>query len=282
MLAHGAVPDLLHRGGQEQGVAKAEMLAGFGGSDAGVGGKAVEMIEARDAGPGRKLRVAQLAEAFLKTDGAGASARIARGNGAADARVAAFEGDFADVKADDAALFGAEELVLPKGGDIAKFEGAAEAQAGFSDRHTGEPSANGVERGAGDDRRAIGYGIVGNASRIVAHDDGALEILSEPRRGGFRAAGKREGGSGNIAAIGGHREGHAAEVGRVGGANQVHRRRVCCVDQAAVQGIQCPSAVKLKAASGADGRYLYFDGVERLDGMDLDAGEAGSCGCRLG
>ena len=65
MLAHGVVPDLLHRGGQEQGVAKAEMLAGFGGSDAGVGGEAVEMIEARDAGPGRKLRVALLAEAFL-------------------------------------------------------------------------------------------------------------------------------------------------------------------------------------------------------------------------
>ena len=258
------------------------MLAGFGGSDTGVGGETIEMIEARGGGPGRKLRVAQLAESFLKADGVGTGVRIARGNGAADTGVTAFEGDFADAEADDAANFGTEELVFPEGGDAIEFESAAEAQAGFGERHAREPGANGVERGGGDDGGAVGDGVVGDPGGIVAHHDGVLEILSEPRRGGFRAAGKREGGGGNIAAIGGHNEAHAAEVGRVGGANQVHGRRACCVDQAAVQGIQSPDTVKRKAASGADGRCLYFNRVERLDGMDLDAGEAGSCGCRLG
>jgi len=40
---------------------------------------------------------------------------IARGNRAPGARVAAFEGDFADGEADDAALVFTEETIFPEG-----------------------------------------------------------------------------------------------------------------------------------------------------------------------
>jgi hypothetical protein len=234
-LNNSSVPGA--KGQEEQGVADAEMLGGFGGSDAGVGGEAIEMIEARGGRPKRKLRVAQLAEMFLKADGVGAGVRIASGNGAADAGVAAFEGDFADAKADHAANLRAEEVVLPEGRDAVDFESAAEAQARFGHGHAGEPGANGVERGGGDDGGAVGDEIVGNAGRIVAHDNRLLEILSEPRRRELSAAGEWKGSGGDVSAIGGYSKGHTAEVGRVGGANQMHGRRACRVDQTAVQGI---------------------------------------------
>src|ERR1700674_5403610 len=105
------------------------MLAGFGGGDAGVGGQAVEMLEAIGVGPGRKMGAALLGEMFLKVDGVGTGMRIARGNGAADAGVATFKGDFADVETDYAAKLGAEELVFPEWRDAVEFQSGAETQA---------------------------------------------------------------------------------------------------------------------------------------------------------
>src|SRR5712692_2396013 len=52
---------------QKKGVAEAEEFAGFGAGDAGVGGEAVEVVEAAGGRPGRELRAAKIAESFLET-----------------------------------------------------------------------------------------------------------------------------------------------------------------------------------------------------------------------
>src|ERR1700688_1173194 len=103
------------------------------------------MLEAVGVGPGGELRAALLSETFLKTDGVGAGVRIARGDGAADAGVAAFKGDFADVETDDAAKFSAEELVFPEWWDAVEFQSCAEAQTGFGDSYAGKPIADCLE-----------------------------------------------------------------------------------------------------------------------------------------
>src|SRR5216684_3253990 len=97
-------------------VAEAEGLAGFGGGDAGVGGDAVEMVEAGGRGPGRKSFAAQVAEAFLEAGDFGGGLRVARRDGAAGARVAALEMDFADAEAHHGALVFAVEPIFPERG----------------------------------------------------------------------------------------------------------------------------------------------------------------------
>jgi hypothetical protein len=47
-------------------IADAEEFVGFGGGDAGVGGEAVEVVEAGAWGPGRQGGFAELGEAFLE------------------------------------------------------------------------------------------------------------------------------------------------------------------------------------------------------------------------
>ena len=103
-----------------------ETLAGFCRGDAGVGGEAVEMLEAVGVGPGRKMRAALLSKMFLKADGVGADARIACRNGAADAWVAAFKSDFADMETDYAAKFSTEEMVFPEWRHAVEFQSRAE------------------------------------------------------------------------------------------------------------------------------------------------------------
>jgi len=85
------------------------------------------MIEARLRRPGRYCGFAELGEALLETVEGGAGAGIARGDGAARARVAAFKVDVADGESKGAAFFGAEELIFPEGGDTVDFESGAEA-----------------------------------------------------------------------------------------------------------------------------------------------------------
>ena len=102
------------------------------------------------------MRAALLSEMFLKTDGVGAGVRIARRNRAADAWIAAFKGDFADMETDYAAKFSAEELVFPEWWHAVEFQSGSETQTGFSDSHAGKPFADGLERGRGDDRWTVG------------------------------------------------------------------------------------------------------------------------------
>jgi len=121
-----------------------EGLAGFGGGDTRVGGEAVEMLETAGVRPGWEMRTALLGETFLKADGVGAGVRIARGDGAADAWVAAFKGDFADTETHYAAKFSAEELVFPEWRDAVEFESRAETQTGFREGYAGKPFADGL------------------------------------------------------------------------------------------------------------------------------------------
>ena len=73
------------------------------------------MVEAGARRPGGESGFAELAEMLLEPGENCAGVGIARGNRAPGARVAAFEGDFADGEADDAALVFTEETIFPEG-----------------------------------------------------------------------------------------------------------------------------------------------------------------------
>jgi len=112
-------------------IADAEEFAGFGTGDAGVGGQAVEMVEARGGGVGGERFLAHGAELFLEGGEFFGGFRVARRDGAAGAGVGAFEGDFADAEAARVVFFGGEELVFPECRDAGEFESGAEAAAGL-------------------------------------------------------------------------------------------------------------------------------------------------------
>lgn len=259
---------------EKQSVADVEGLAGFGGGYAGVGGEAVEMLEAVSVRPGRQIGAALLGEMFLKADDVGAGVRIACGNRAADAWVAAFKGDFADVETDYAAKFSAEELVFPEWRHAVELQSGAETQAGFRDSHAGKPFADGLERRRGDYRWAVGDEIVGDAVGIVANHDGVAQVFGEPSGGGGGVGWKRECCDRDVASVAWNGKGDASKVRGVRCADQVQSGYARGGDQPAVEGMDGPSAVELEAASGAycGGGDVYR--VERFDGMDLDAGQA--------
>ena len=250
-------------------------LAGFGEGDAGVGGEAVEMLEAVRVRPGRQMGAALLSKMFLKADDVGADVGIACGNGAADARVAAFKGDFADVETDYAAELSAEELVFPEWRHAVELQSGAETQASFRDGHAGEPFADGLERGRGDYRWAVGNEIVGNAVGIVAYHDGVAQVFGEPFGGVGGVGWKLECCDVDVAGVAWNGKVDASKVRSVSCADQVQSGYTGGGDQPAVYGIDSPGAVELEAAGGAYGGGGDFYGVEGFDGMDLDAGQAG-------
>src|SRR6202022_167973 len=108
------------------------------------------MVEAGGGGPGRQSFAAQIAETFLEAGEGGAGLRIARGDGAAGAGVAALETDFADAEAHDAALVFAVELIFPERGQMCvRVRGACGLRGNFAavDFERGAKSlARGVER----------------------------------------------------------------------------------------------------------------------------------------
>ena len=103
----------------------------FGAGDASVCGQTIKMVEAGCGGPWRKGTAAHLAEFSGEAENFFAGTRIARGNGAARAGMAALECDCADLEAHREIFVGAEELVLPKCGHAIDFECGAETFARF-------------------------------------------------------------------------------------------------------------------------------------------------------
>ena len=195
------------------------MLAGFGGGNARVGGKAVEMLEAVSVRPGRKMGAALVSKTLLKTGGIGAGLRIAGGDGAAYAWIAAFKSDFADMETNYATKFCSEEMVFPEWRHAVELQSCAETQTGFRDRHPGKPFADGLERGRGDDGWAVGDEVVGDPGWIMANHDGVSEELAEPSGCGGGVSWKRECCDRDAAAVIWSGERNAGEVGRVGGAD---------------------------------------------------------------
>src|SRR6266404_6790472 len=108
-------------------------ISGFGGGYAGVYGQAVEMVEAGCWRPGRKSFAAEIGETLLEADEVGCGLRVAGGDGAAGAGVAALEIYFADAEADYAALVFAVELIFPECGQVSVRAGRART----SDRAAG-------------------------------------------------------------------------------------------------------------------------------------------------
>ena len=101
-------------------VTNAQNFASFAGSDARVGGETVIVVEADFGAPRRDMRAAVIAEDFLEAGNDNSRVRIARGNGAARARIAALEIHFADAEAHGAPFFRAEELIFPECRDFCR------------------------------------------------------------------------------------------------------------------------------------------------------------------
>src|SRR2546421_2694743 len=126
-------------------IAEAEEFALLGAWDTGVCGQTIKMIEAGCGGPGRKGIAAHVAEFSREAEDFFAGARIARGNGAARAGMAALECDCADFETHGVIFVGTEEAVLPKCGDAVDFECGAETFARFVQRNAGKPVAYSFE-----------------------------------------------------------------------------------------------------------------------------------------
>src|ERR1700747_605828 len=74
------------------------------------------MVEALGGRPRRKLRLTQFGEVLLETGDLRGGLRVARGYRATRAGIATLEVHFTDAEAHDAAFAGAEQAILPEGG----------------------------------------------------------------------------------------------------------------------------------------------------------------------
>ena len=263
-----------------EGIAYAEEFVGFGGGDAGVGGKAVEVVEAGAGGPWRQGGLAVLGEAFLEAFEDFAGLGIAGRDGATGAGIAALEIYFADFEADHAAFVFAEELVFPESRHAVDFECGAEALAGFVERDSrktlrrwAEPLNYRFERGGGDDGGAAGDRVVGETVFGIADDNLLIEEDAEPFGGVIVGAGEGEGAGGDFAAIAGDGEGDFAKIRGVGGADEMDGLGALAVDPFAVDGVEGPGTIEDQAAGGTDAGLGDGDGVERFDGVEADVDE---------
>ena len=255
----------------------AEEFAGFGGGDAGVGGEAIEVVEAVAGRPRRQGGLAELGEKFLEAFEDFTGAGITRGYRAAGAGMAAFKIHFANFEADDAAFFLAEELIFPEGGDAVDFERGTEAFADFIHADAGKalgrrrkPLGNCLKGSGGHDRGTAGDGFVGEALFGVADDDLLLEEDAEPFGGVFVAAGEVESAGGNFAAITGDGERDAAEIRGIIGADEMNGGSALAVDPFAVDRIEGPGAVEFEAAGPGDAGFGDIDRIQRFDGVKAD------------
>src|ERR1700674_2709750 len=113
------------------------------------------MVEAGGWGPWRESFAAQVAETLLEAGQVGAGSRVAGGNGAAGARIAALEVDFADAEAHHAALVFAVELIFPERRQVTVHTCSLRGNVNASD----------FERGA----KALAHSIDAQAGKPVAH-----------------------------------------------------------------------------------------------------------------
>jgi len=238
------------------------------------------VVEAAEGGPGGEGGFAKLREALLEAVEDFAGMGIARGDGAAGARIAAFKTDFADGEANGAALVGAEEMIFPEGGNAVDFERGAETKAEVVDGEAGEaagigsePGGNSLQGSGGDDGGSVGEGVVGEAVFGITDDDLLLKEHAEPFGGFFVGFRKSKGACGNTATIAGDGESDGAEVGGVGGANDMNDGSALTVDPLAIDGVEGPGAIVDESTGGGDAGLEDFDRVEGFDGMEANVGK---------
>jgi hypothetical protein len=248
---------------------EAEEFAGFGGRDAGVGGEAVEVVEALAGGVRRQSGFAELRETFLETFEDCASVGIAWRNRTTRAGIAALELNITNGEAHGVALVGREELIFPEGRDAVDFESGAETEA---DVVWGErkPLGDGAERGAGNDGWPVRDGVVGKAAGRIANDNLLLKENAEPFGGVFVVFGEGERASGNFAAIGWHGKGDGTKIGGVVGADVVNEGSALAIDPFAVDGIEGPGAIESESTRWGDAGLEDRDGIQGFDGMQTD------------
>ena len=239
------------------------------------------MVEAIAGRPSRQGSFAELGEGLLEAIEGDASEWIAGRDGATCARIAALESNFTNAETDNAALVLAKKMIFPESRDTVDFKRSAEAEANVIQGESGEPLADGLERGSGDDRWAIRDGVVGKSIRGIANEDLLLEENAEPFGGVLVGSGKIEGAGGNVAAIAGDGQGDAADVGGISRTNEMDGGSTLPVDPTAVDGKEGPGAVEMEPAGRADAAFGDRDGVERFDGVNADVGEGGGRG-RMG
>jgi len=177
-----------------EGVVEAEGFAGLRGGYAGVGGEAIEVVEAGARRPGWQGGFALLREMLLERGDELASARIARGNGTAGTRIAAFEMNFADGETDDAAFVFAEELIFPERGDAIDFERGTETPTHIVQGKAGEVRAWGVGSEAGNKLGILPSEIIRRLRALLGKPFASLgAALGKPIRYSLEGSGGGDG-----------------------------------------------------------------------------------------
>src|SRR6266481_4490852 len=220
------------------------------------------MIEASFGRPARDIGTAEIGEAFLEAGDDFPGARVARGNRAASAGIAALKIHFANAEAHGTAFLFSEELVFPERWHAIDFECRAEAAAHLVDIHPIKQFAAGLQRRRGNDRRAVGDGVVRETFGRVADGDGLLEEAGKPSGCGSHIAWEGKCFSGDFAAITWNRECDRTSVRRIRSADQVYGCGALAVYPLAIRGIERPGAVEFEAAARTDARLLHVNRVE--------------------
>ena len=234
------------------------------------------MIEGFAGRPDGEGGLAELREKFLEAVVGESGEGIARGDGAAGAGIATFKMNGADLEPNYVARIFGKELIFPEGGDTIDFERSAETQAGFLEGDAGEPFADGLQRGGGDDGGTIGDGIVGKTFGRIADDDLLVEEHAKPFGSVFVIVREGEGARGNIAAILGNRESDGGEVVRVTGSNEMKDGSALGVDPFTIDGIEGPGAIVNEPAGETDAPFGNAGGVKGFDGVNANLRQARS------
>src|SRR5437016_756172 len=186
------------------------------------------MVEARFGAPLRDVRAAVVTEDFLEAGNNDSRAGVARRNRTAGAWIAALKIYFADAEAHGATFFRAEELIFPECRDSRRrgrravaidFERGAKAQARFLDGHAGEKPANSLQACGGNNRWAVGDGVIRKTFGRMADADRLLKIVGKPFGSGCRVAREAKCHGWDFAVVIGNRKRDRGKVRREGGAD---------------------------------------------------------------
>src|SRR5260370_38455981 len=161
-------------------------------------------------------------------------------NGAARSWIASLEIHLSDAEAHGAPFFLAEELIFPERRHAVNFERRAEALARFVDVHPAKEIANSLQALRGNNRWAVGDGVIRKSFGRIADGDRLLEELGKPLGGGCRVAWEGKCSGWNFAAGTRRRKPYGVDVRRESRADQVGGGGTLAVHPLTVSGIKRP------------------------------------------
>src|SRR6266699_1752031 len=150
----------------------------------------------------------------------------------------------------------------------------AAAERSPSISSVGKKRANSLQASGGDNRWAVGDGVIRKSFGSMADGDRLPEEVGKPFGGGRRVPWERKCLSWDFATVAGNRKNDRAEVRGEYRADQVDSCVALAVNPLSVDGVKRPRAVEFQAAGRADARFFHGNRIERLDRMQSDVCKA--------